>query len=191
MAKDVTWSICILHFFHVCHATALFTKQRKSIHCFSWCTWCFGLCTSCPLHCDSVFVTFGIWYLLRKKTSYMEVELRTKLLKSYTGLVDLEPLRQLKSSSFLQDKESSDYVFSETLSRTHLFGNKAASVSSPTVTDNTFNYYYLSWLSLFVFVTKTDINRYSFMQIFHTDQSQGNDTQRGIKFVILASTMRA
>ena len=83
--------------------------------------------------------------------------MRTKLLKSYTGLVDLEPLRQLKSSSFLQDKESSDYVFSETLSRTHLFGNKAASVSSPTVTDNTFNYYYLSWLSLFVFVTKTDI----------------------------------
>ena len=110
---------------------------------------------------------------------------------SYIGLVGLELLRQLKSSSFLQDKESSDYVFSETLTRTHLFGNKAASVSSPTVTDNTFNYYYLSWLSPFVFVTKTDSDRYSFMQIFHTEQSQGNDTQRGIKFVILASTMRA
>ena len=84
MAKDVTWSI--LHIFHVCHATAFFTKQRKSIYCFSWCTWCFGLCTSCPLHCDSVFVTFSIWYLLCKKTSYMEVALRTKLLKlHWTG----------------------------------------------------------------------------------------------------------
>ena len=160
--------------------TALFTKQRKSIHCFSWCTWCFGLCTSCPLHCDSVFVTFGIWYLLRKKNIWRWHCAPNYL--SYIGLVGLELLRQFKSSSFLQDKESSDYVFWETLSRTHLFGNKAASVSSPTVTDNTFNYYYLSWLSPFVFVTKTDSDRYSFMQIFHTEQSQGNDPQATVTF---------